>query len=176
METVYIGLGSNLKDRLAFLNTAVEKLSEHEQVEIVRLSSIYETDPVGGAMQGRYFNAVCAVKTGLSPEELLQFTKKIEYDMGRRRKGHWEARFIDLDILVYPGIIKQSPELNLPHPLIARRWFVLIPLAEIAPNLTPPGYSKNISELLIDLGEPEGIDRLEIKKPWGPLSHKWSQF
>lgn len=171
METVYIGLGSNLKDRLSFLNTAVEKLNEHERVEITGLSSVYETDPVGDAMQGRYLNAACALKTDLTPKDLLQLTKKIEYEMGRRRKGRRESRFIDIDILVYPGVTIDSPELNLPHPLIAERWFVLVPLAEIAPGLTPPGFSKNISALLKNLGKPEGIDKLDLKNPWGKFTH-----
>lgn len=171
MATVYIGLGSNLRDRLAFLNRAVGEMDKLQNTEVSILSSIYETDPVGGPLQGRYLNAVCAITTSLSPTALLNATKKIEYDLGRRRKGHWEARFIDIDILVFPGVVMQTTTLTLPHPLLDKRWFVLVPLVEIAPDLVPPGYSRNVTALLHDLGPPEGIDRYEGEKPWGNYSH-----
>lgn len=171
MQTVYIGLGSNLKERLAFLNRAVEELDKLQNTEVTSLSSVYETDPVGGPLQGRYLNAVCAVDTSLAPAALLEVTKKIEYALGRRRKGHWEARFIDIDILVYPDVVIRTPTLKLPHPLLDRRWFVLVPLVEIAPKLVPPGYTKDVTALLHDLGPPEGIDRLEGVDPWGKFNH-----
>ena len=166
METVYLGLGSNLQDRLSFLKKAIENLNRHKKISVKKISSVYETDPVGGELQGRYLNAVCAIATDLEPKELLRVTKEIEYEMGRRRKGTWEARFIDIDILIYPGTVIASEDLNLPHPLLAERFFVLVPLAEIAPNIIPPGFRKSASQLLEELGEPVGIDRLNI----APLS------
>ncbi len=168
MKTVYLGLGSNLKDRLAFLKQALDNLNTHDRITVKKLSSVYETDPVGGELQGRYLNAVCAIDTDLSPRDLLKVTKDIEYAMGRRGKGTREARFIDIDILIYPDTIMASEDLNLPHPLLAERWFVLVPLVEIAPDITPPGFEKNVSELLSDLGKPQGIDRLIPESPIFP--------
>lgn len=165
MKTVYLGLGSNLQDRLAFLQEAVDNLNRHDRISVINISSVYETDPVGGELQGRYLNAVCAIKTNLSPRELLRATKDIEYAMGRRRKGTWEARFIDIDILIYPETIIASEDLNLPHPLLAERFFVLVPLVEIAPDIIPPGFRKKTSQLLSELGEPDGIDRLNFEIP-----------
>ncbi len=163
MKTVYLGLGSNLQDRLAFLKKAVANLNAHPNIKVTGLSSIYETDPVGGDLQGRYLNGVCAIETDLSPGELLKVTKNIEYEMGRRRKGTWEARFIDIDILIYPDTVIYSEDLKLPHPLLAERWFVLVPLAEIAPDIVPPGFDKNVSQLLNELGEPQGIEKLKTE-------------
>ena len=171
MSTVYLGLGSNLSQRQQLLYQAVERLYAHHNIEIQKLSSIYETEPVGSSLQSRYLNAACKLKTELSPKELLELTKKIEFDLGRRKKGNWESRFIDLDLLVYDEVITESEDLNLPHPLLAQRWFVLVPMSEIAPELTPPGYSHTIKELLAQLGEPQGVYKLNQNEPWGKYSH-----
>lgn len=166
MYTVYLGLGSNIGDRIYHLDRAALMVNNLEQVKVTKLSSVYETDPVGGPPQGRYYNAVIEVETGLRPIKLLQFSKEIEQIMGRETKGRWESRCIDIDLLAYPSIIMKTPLLTLPHVLLARRWFVLVPLVEIAPDLVPPGYSRPVSALLEKLGKPEGVDRLELHKPW----------
>ncbi len=171
MSIVYIGLGANLNNRLSYLKKAVIKLNKHPRVELHSLSSIYETDPVGTTAQERYLNAVCAVETNLSPLDLLQLTKQIEHELGRKEKGNWASRLIDLDILVYPETIIHNENLQLPHPLIAYRWFVLVPLAEIAPQLIPPGFSQNVKELLQALGPPEGVDKLDLQNPWDEFSY-----
>lgn len=160
LATAYIGLGSNLQDRLAYLNKAVELLQENGNIKITALSSIYETDPVGGPLQSRYLNSVAEIETNLAPEQLLQVTKDIENKLGRTREEHWGPRFIDLDILTFGNITRDTDTLQLPHPLIKERWFVLVPLCEIAPHLIPPGYDEPVSELLKKLGTPRGIDKI----------------
>jgi len=150
--TVYLGLGANLGDRLANLRLALARLQTLARLEEV--SSLYETEPQGLADQPLFFNAVCRVSTGLEPQAFLRFLKNLEREIGRRPGGQrWGPRPIDLDILLYDDRVVDAPELTLPHPLLAERAFVLVPLCELAPELRHPLLGKTMRDLLASVGE-----------------------
>ena len=155
MVTVYIGLGSNLGDRKQNLVQALELLSKHMVVE--QVSSIYETEPVGYEEQPLFLNAVCRISTELNPKRLLQLAKEIEIKLGRTPGLPNAPRPIDIDILFYGDEILSSKELTVPHPRLVERAFVLMPLAEIVPDLVHPGSGKAIKQLLADLGHVTGV-------------------
>jgi 2-amino-4-hydroxy-6-hydroxymethyldihydropteridine diphosphokinase len=155
--TVYLGLGANLGDRLANLRLALHRLQTLARLEEV--SSLYETEPQGVTDQPLFFNAVCRVTTGLEPQALLRFLKNLEWEIGRRPGGQtWGPRPLDLDILFYDAQVVDVPELKVPHPRLAERAFVLVPLAELAPELRHPLLEKTTKELLASLGE-KGVSK-----------------
>lgn len=167
MNTVYLGLGSNLGDRLFFLQQAVVGLDSTPENKISRASSLYETKPVGvSSPQPPYYNAVLELQTSLSPMELLQLTKNIEHKMGREQKGMRDSRYLDIDLLLFGNVIMNTPVLKLPHPLLEHRWFVLVPLNELCPDLTPPGFQLTVNELLKRLGLPQGVLHLFHEHEW----------
>ena len=131
----YLALGGNLGDRAAMLRGAVAALRRTSGVRVVAESSVYETEPVGGPEQPKYFNMVVAVDTELAPEALLDRCLAIEANHGRVRRERWGARTLDIDLLCHGDTVVRSGRLTLPHPRIADRAFVLVPLAEIAPEL-----------------------------------------
>jgi len=143
----YIGIGSNLGDRKENCLRAVRLLREND-INVLKESSLYETEPWGVKDQPRFINMVVMVETTKPPMELLKTLKSIESKMGRRPSKRWGPREIDLDILLYDDMIVDEEELKIPHPLLEKRDFVLVPLAEIAPNLIHPISRKTISELL----------------------------
>ncbi len=159
MARVFIGIGSNLGDRAANIATAVAKMAELPQTEVVRISSIIETEPVGVACstnsrqagQGKFLNGAAELETRLEPLELLAGLQEIERQLGRVRKERWGERTIDLDMLMYDNEVIDEPGLQVPHPLMCEREFVLAPLAEIASNLVHPVASRTIRELLAAL-------------------------
>ena len=156
MVEVYLGLGSNLGDRAKNIARALELLGERGRV--VAVSSLYETDPVG--LAGPLFlNAVGLYQTELGPQELLSFIKGIEARLGR--KPVLPPRPIDIDILIYGELAIKSESLTIPHPRLAERAFVLVPLAELAPELVVPGRGKKVSQLLAKVSR-EGVRR------WAP--------
>lgn len=136
----YIALGANLGDPPAQLRAALHSLRAAPQLEVVAVSQLYRTPPLGPAGQPDYCNAVCAVDTALQPEALLDLLQGIENAAGRKRDGaHWGPRLLDLDLLYMEGRASHTPRLTLPHPGLQHRAFVLVPLLEIAPALTIPG-------------------------------------
>lgn len=137
-EKAFLGLGSNLGDRQYYLEEARQQLSAHPSVQILRVSSLYETEPVGYHDQGWFLNQVVEVKTTLCPEELFLITQGIENKLGRKRLIHWGPRVIDLDILLFGNRDINTPDLIIPHPRMYERQFVLVPLSEIAPDLLHP--------------------------------------
>ncbi len=153
--TVYLGLGSNLGDRKQNLAAALELMSPHLLIE--QVSSFYETDPVGYENQPLFLNAVCRASTGLDPERLLHLAKEIEAKLGRVPSFRNAPRPVDIDILFYGDEIIDSPELTVPHPRLVERSFVLVPLAEIVPDLVHPQNGKTIRELLYNLGTVSGV-------------------
>jgi 2-amino-4-hydroxy-6-hydroxymethyldihydropteridine diphosphokinase len=148
LAEVYLSLGSNLGDRLRYLRRAIEKIGESDSVVIRKISPVYETDPVGNSDQSRFLNLVILIKTTLKPLRLLDYLLDIEEKLGRERKEKWGPRTIDLDILLYDELIINSDRLTLPHPRMHQRRFVLVPLAQINPNLFHPLLKKSIEELL----------------------------
>lgn len=136
MTRAFLGLGSNLGDRWRILREALESLGP----AVVQCSQVYETDPVGGPRgQGPYLNLVAEIETDLSPRDLLGVCHRLESAAGRVRTERWGPRTLDIDILWMDGITVDSPDLTIPHPRMWERRFVVAPLAELAPELLPPG-------------------------------------
>jgi len=139
VATAFIGLGSNMGDRAGHLRAALERLAQLPQTRVIRCSSWHETAPVGGPPQGMFLNGVARIETSLKPKDLLERLQLIEEELGRpRERVQWGPRVIDLDLLDYDGLTLNLPGLELPHPRLRKRPFVLIPLAEIAPEWRHP--------------------------------------
>lgn len=160
MKTAFLGLGSNVGDREGNLRDAVKRL-EGDEIRVLRRSSLYETAPQELLDQPWFLNAVVEIETSLFPMQLLARARQIERDMGRRRVTPKGPRNIDIDILFYGRTVIAAPELEVPHPRIAQRRFVLEPLAEIAPELRHPVTGKTAGEMLAAL-EAQGIRRLNV--------------
>jgi len=148
MSIAYIGMGSNLGRRLENLRRAVHLMAGEPEISVVRLSPLYETDPVGGPPQGPFLNAVAALDTGLAPEKLLQALLSIENKLGRLRRERWGPRTLDLDLLLYDRLVLKTPDLIIPHPRMLQRNFVLVPLERLAPDLVIPGTGKTVRQIL----------------------------
>ena len=146
MSIAYIALGSNLGDKEKNLRRALLLLTQ-QGVEVVRVSSFLSTEPYGVTDQPQFLNAVACVRTSLAPLALLDVLLATELAMGRVRLRHWGERNIDLDLLLYEDVVLDMPRLRLPHPDMQNRDFVLLPLAEIAPELKHPTLQKTIYEL-----------------------------
>jgi 2-amino-4-hydroxy-6-hydroxymethyldihydropteridine diphosphokinase len=153
-DTVYLSLGTNLGDRLENLRQAASALTP--ALEITRLSPIYITAPWGYTDQPEFLNQVVEGRTDLSPEELLHFIKDLEEQLGRQPSFRYGPRLIDLDILFYGSQVVEQPGLRIPHPRLAERAFVLVPLADLAPDLMHTVLGKTIGELLMKLDR-EGV-------------------
>ena len=152
----YLGLGSNLGDREHNISCALGYISEKMKIE--RVSSLYDTDPVGYTEQPRFLNAVCRVSTVLSPQELLAFSKAIEKKLGRQVSPFPNApRIIDIDILLYGSQSLHTPLLTIPHPRMLDRAFVLVPLAQIAGDMVVPNTTKSLSQLAATADGKEGV-------------------
>jgi 2-amino-4-hydroxy-6-hydroxymethyldihydropteridine diphosphokinase len=160
LKTVYLGLGSNEGHREVSLREALERL-EARGVRAVRRSSVYETEPQDIRDQPWFLNAVVEVETELFPLQLLACAQNIEREMGRRRVTPKGPRNIDIDILFYGRSVIATADLEVPHPRIAERRFVLEPFAEIAPEFRHPVIGKTAREMLAALA-PQGIRRLDI--------------
>ena len=158
-HTAYIGIGSNLGNPDKNCVEAIEKLSTNNDIKIVSKSSYYQTTPIGHIEQGWFVNSVIKINTNLNPKSLLLALLNIESEMGRVRKEKWGPRLIDLDLLFYDNLILNQEGIILPHPEIQKRKFVLVPLNEIAENLTHPIQKKTVKTLLQELS-----DDTEVKK------------
>lgn len=134
----YLGLGSNIEDRIEYIQSAIKAINRYEEIKVIKQSSIYETDPVGYEDQGLFLNMVIQVKTNLSPEKLLEVCLNIETSLGRKRVKRWGPRIIDIDLLLYDQQIIDKENLTVPHPRMCERGFVTIPLLELEKNITLP--------------------------------------
>ncbi len=147
----YIGLGSNMGDKKAYLNHAIELLNAEKDCKVEKVSNYLITKPYGGVEQDDFLNACLILKTQLSPGELLEKLHKIEKDAHRERIIRWGPRTLDLDILLYDDLIMEDDDLVIPHVGMHMRDFVLKPLSEIAPNARHPIYKKTVSQMLEEL-------------------------
>lgn len=156
--TIYLGLGSNLGDRKVNLKKALQLLSQTLSVE--QLSSIYETQPEGYEEQPLFLNAVCRATTDIGPFQLLSLIKGIEVALDRVPSFPDAPRTIDIDILLYGNLVIEAPELLIPHPRLEERAFVLVPLAEIAPDLIHPVSGESIQDLASVVHGREGVRKI----------------
>jgi len=164
VNEAFVGLGSNLGDRLASLATAVGLLAREPGFTLRQTSLAYESEPIGPP-QPRYLNAVAQIGTLLSPRATLQRLQAIEEGMGRVRRERWGSREIDLDLLLYGNRVVEETGLRIPHPLLEARAFALVPLAEIAPGVVPPGSSLTA----IQLRDRLPADQLAGVLPYRPI-------
>jgi len=156
-KVVYIALGSNVGDRASMLERAIAAMNS-AGIRVMRQSSVYVTEPVGAPGQAWFLNAVVEVETSLLPLQLLHALLKIERELGRRRITPHGPRAIDLDLLFYGPSVIRTRELEVPHPRLTERRFVLIPMAQLAPELRHPVLHKSIAQLLA-----ETPDRSELR-------------
>ncbi len=157
---VYLALGSNLGDRAANLKSAQELL-ERFVGKIARRSHVYETEPWGNTIQEPFLNQVVMVNTTLSPREVLEAIAKVERQVGRVRAERWGPRVIDIDILFYGRRVIRDKGLEVPHPELHKRAFVLVPMLELAPDLEHPILKKPIDQLYMECTDPSEVVMLE---------------
>ena len=158
-ETVYLSLGSNLGDREKNLRSAIATLADGK-VRVTRVSSFYETEPVDLLEQPWFLNCVVQGETDVSPLDLLRALRGIEARLGSNKLVPKGPRLIDLDILLYGDQVIDTQELQVPHPRMLLRKFVLVPLAEIAPNLKHPSWSGAVAQLLLETQDNRQVRRL----------------
>lgn len=155
-DLVFLGLGSNLEDRRSQIEKALLLLNK-AGVRITRSSSLYETEPVGIADQPWFLNMVIAAQTHLSPRDLLHLSKRIERQAGRTYAVRFGPRQIDIDILLYKEQTYRDADIEIPHPRMHERRFVLVPLLEIAPDITIPGTNRKYASMLAGLNETKQV-------------------
>lgn len=168
---VYLALGSNLGERIDYLNFAISELKKDKAILITKYSSVYETRPVGFLEQGDFLNMVIEIKTSYSPLELLSKTQLIEEKSGRVTKFKWGPRTLDLDILLYNQENIDLDKLKVPHPRMYTRGFVILPLREINAELYFPTIDKTIAQLYQELSEEEGVRVWKKLYGEGELEH-----
>lgn len=166
MVEVYLGLGSNLGDRRAHLRYALDRLSR-SQCHVVKVSSLYETEPVDCLGPERYLNAVALVETELAPQDLMSLLLAIEAERGRVRQTRNEARTLDLDILLYGEEVIEEDGLTVPHPRLHERAFVLVPLAEVSPDLEHPTQAAPVCVLARQVSGESTVNQIE-QNWWRP--------
>jgi 2-amino-4-hydroxy-6-hydroxymethyldihydropteridine diphosphokinase len=157
LATIYLGLGSNLGDREKNLRRALKELKSLNSVKILKKSSIYETEPVGFKDQNWFLNAVIKIKTQIPPLSLFYLLKGIEKRLGRTKGKRWGSRKIDLDLLLYDGVIMNEDKLILPHPQMHKRRFVLIPLLELDRGAKHPVLNLTFKKLLENIEKSQEV-------------------
>lgn len=157
VSKVFLGLGSNLGNRLRMLQAALDELAA-EGIRLQACSSVYETEPVDVTDQPWFLNLVCRAEVGLPPRDLLQLCHRVEARLGRRREVPKGPRTIDIDILFFDGLVTASPDLVLPHPRVASRRFVLVPLEELASTWRDPRSGMLVRDLLVDCTDRAAVE------------------
>ena len=160
-HTAYIGIGSNIGNRIEHILNALDRLDSEIDIKLVKASPIYESEALDSnglrSEDPPYMNAAAQIKTNLEPEPLLRITQRIERDMGRPINRSKNApRTIDLDILLYDDLVLKADALTIPHPRMAKRMFVLAPMSDIAPELTEPVTQRTMAEMKAQLGDEGG--------------------
>lgn len=158
--TGFLGFGTNLGDRKKNLSQALNTLNDRPDLAVLRTSSIYETEPWGLADQPRFLNMVAEIATSIPPGELLERVKKLEQDMGREDGPRFGPRLIDIDILLLEDQVVDEPDLTVPHARLHERAFVLVPLAELAPELVHPVLDVSIGTLAEKVDGLDGVIQL----------------
>ena len=153
MTRAFLGLGSNLGDRWEHLREAVASMDD-----VVRVSEVFETDPIGGPEQGAFLNVVVELETDRNPRELLAMCHRLEAAAGRVRAERWGPRTLDVDVLWIDGTTVDEPDLTVPHPRMFERRFVLEPLSELAPELLPEGWRRTTEGHVTPVGRLPGTD------------------
>jgi len=157
----YIGIGSNLGDKIYQCETAISDILRADQNKLLAKSALFKTKPIGYTSQDWFVNSVIKIETDLKPLDLLRLLKDIESRLGREKTFRWGPRVIDLDILLFDEEEIEMEGLQIPHPRLQERQFVLIPLAEIDRNLIHPVLKKSIGELLENLKEDQGVEKIQ---------------
>jgi len=160
-----IAVGSNQGDSVRICRQAFDVLRKHPAINILKISSLYRTSPVGPVEQDRFINASAVLQTRLEPQALFELMLEVEKSFGRIRTVKWGPRTLDLDLLFYENIQLDLPVLKVPHPLMSKRLFVLMPLAEIEPDWVHPGLGLSVHEMLnriLELDHQQEIQKLEI--------------
>ena len=159
MAIVYLSLGSNLGDRVGYLQQATSLLSASEKVNVVATSSFYESEPWQMNSENWFVNAVIQISTSLTPQELLNECQRIENQLGRKRNNSrtYKDRTLDIDILFYDNLILNTENLTIPHKNFCKRAFVLVPMLEIAQDFIHPVYQKTVMQLYDELENPEMV-------------------
>lgn len=166
MSHVAFSLGTNIGDRVAHLDFAIDRLRSTEGITEISISQFYETEPVGGPEQGNYLNAVAIGESELSPRELLDLCHDIEAGRDRKREVRWGPRTLDVDLLVVGDVVSDNPELTIPHPRAHVRGFVLMPWATIDPDCVIPGHGR-VAELAQAIGS-DGVWLSELQSSGEP--------
>lgn len=164
-KVVYLCLGSNVGDREEYIEQAVFLLGKIKGVELLRRSSNYETEAVGGPDQPQFINAAVSLRTALTPHKLIEELHTIENALGREREVEWGPRTIDIDILLFGDVILSEDELQIPHPLLHERLFVLQPLKEIAAHVIHPVLEKSIEDILEEVKAEGGHEKYDDELP-----------
>jgi 2-amino-4-hydroxy-6-hydroxymethyldihydropteridine diphosphokinase len=159
-HTAYIGIGSNLGDKLKRCEKAISEILKIDRQKLLAKSSFYKTQPIGYTSQDWFVNGVIKIETDLEAPELFQTLKTIESQLGRTKTFRWGPRAIDLDILFFDEVEIRTEELQIPHPFIQDRQFVLIPLVEIDRHLIHPVLKKTMQELLNNFEEDQGVEKI----------------
>ena len=160
MAIVYLSLGSNLGDRVSFVQQATSLLSANDSINIVATSSFYEAEPWQMDSENWFVNAIVQISTSLTPEKLLEECQRVENVLGRKRNANnqkYTDRTIDIDILFYDTLVMSTPDLTLPHKLFHKRAFTIVPMLEIAPDFKHPLFGKTVEELFDEMENPEMV-------------------
>jgi len=158
----FIGIGSNMGDKARRCEEAISEILNVDNHTLLAKSSFYKTQPVGYTAQDWFVNGVIKIETDLEALDLLRALKTIENHLGRIETFRWGPRVIDLDLLIFDGTCLETPEVTIPHPRLQERQFVLVPLAEIDPDLLHPVFKKSVRRLLEDMKEDQGVEKLRV--------------
>ncbi|MFZ0930490.1 MAG: 2-amino-4-hydroxy-6-hydroxymethyldihydropteridine diphosphokinase [Syntrophobacteraceae bacterium] len=165
MKKAAIAVGSNQGDSVLICRQVFDVLRKHPAINTLRVSSFYSTSPVGPVEQDRFINAAAVLQTRLEPQALFELMLEVEKSFGRVRTVRWGPRTLDLDLIFYENIQLDLPVLKVPHPLMSKRLFVLMPLAEIEPHWVHPGFGLSVQEMLnrmLELDHQQEIQKLEM--------------